>query len=84
MADLATFSRAKDWAIATLIALVFTLAGMGYSSVEKRLSAVEAGGEAGQLAIEALRATQARQDGIQDARWTDLMRRLDRIEEKLR
>lgn len=62
VADLSSFSRAKDWAIGLLIALVFSLLGMVASENRQRIEKVEARDETFDRRLSTVENRDARQD----------------------
>lgn len=79
MADLSTYTRAKDWIIVALVGLVFTLLGIVATDNRRRIEVLENR----QSAIESYSARIARLEEALQSQRQELGRRLERMEDKL-
>lgn len=84
MSDLSTFTRSKDWIIVALVGVVFTLLGLVAAENRQRIRDLEVAGVARHEVLERHGQQLARLDAIQEQQRGEILRRLDRIEEKLR
>lgn len=83
MADLTTYTRAKDWLIVALIGIVFTLLGVVATDNRRRIEIVEDHQEASQHVSENHSARLARMEEIINIQREEIGRRLGRIEDKV-
>lgn len=83
MADIANFTRAKDWALLALLAGVLSLASMIMADNRSRIDKVEARvSERGPI-LEDHAARLVRLEEAMSANRSEINRRLERIEKKL-